>query len=90
MTDSETSPPYLGHHRCWVCHRDTPILWDSGLDRAYCPLCGYTQPPRRNPNTSLQRGAWTRLRHRYYFLEGVGLDEQRGTDEGSSRLDHGD
>ena len=71
-------PLVLGHRRCWYCGRNTPILWDAALDRAYCPLCEYTQPPRRAPVTREERRAWTRLRHRYFFREGVGLDEQRG------------
>lgn len=71
-------PLILGHRRCWHCRRQTPILWDPGANRAFCPLCEYTQPPRRSPVTLAQRLDWTRLRHRYHLHEGVGLDEQRG------------
>lgn len=77
MTEHQ-EPTILGHRTCWFCHRATHILWDSHQDRAYCPLCLYTQPARRHPNTQLQRLAWTHLRVRYAKLEGVSLDEQRG------------
>lgn len=71
-------PLPLGTRTCWRCHTRTVILWDQRLDRAYCPVCQFTQPPRRHPNTQLQRLAWTQLRAKYQELEGVTVDEQRG------------
>ena len=74
----QEEPVEVAQRKCWHCRREVGILWDPDLNRNYCPACDYTQPARRHPNTQLQRAAWTRLRHRYLDLEGVGLDEQRG------------
>lgn len=79
--------PSIGTRRCWHCKRETPILWDQRLNRAYCPHCCHTQPPRNNPNTVKQRVCWGLLRAQYAELEGVSLAMQRGSHKTGGKPD---
>lgn len=57
------------------------MLWHPRQERAYCPYCDRTQPPRSRPNTGVEMGKWVKLRLGYEEAEGVTIEQQRGMDK---------
>lgn len=84
ITPEQPAPQPVGERRCWHCLKNAMMLFDPRLNRTYCPRCDFTQPPRGKPNGGALLLRWRLMAAKYEELEGVTIEQQRGTVHGLS------